>query len=66
MNENDEITDEILIKTIHDSIRELKQRHPTGCKCEQWTGICLKHGTIRGSERCSKCDGYRGYDDMSE
>lgn len=34
------------------------------CQCPQWTGVCLLHGCVRGSEQCSKCGGYRGFDDM--
>ena len=30
------------------------------CECEHATLICLKHGTILGSEVCPKCDGVRG------
>jgi len=29
------------------------------CECERWTGICLLHGSIRGSELCPRCDGVR-------
>ena len=61
-----------LQKTLRETLSALKivsgklgQLHKTKngrqiCDCEHSTLICLKHGTILGSEVCKECGAYLG------
>ena len=69
--ENNEYTEEdikdlqaLLSDTLHQLQIASGHNSENKCECKHLTLLCLKHGCIRGSEMCERCDGVRCFNDM--
>lgn len=66
MDKNDlkTLTDKQIQQHLLHVLMDMQQRFGKKCDCEHSTLICLRHGTIKGSEVCLTCKGLIGRDNI--